>query len=99
MSIPDRLELSGRLRRNDIVVTVKIEGALSLAVVGQEADSEIVLTFGVPRNFVAPTLESIVAKLSLEQICADKIVLSGRILRGNSNQLGNDGGDFVLTLL
>ena|SRR5438270_9978216 len=96
MSITDGPELRGRLRGNDVIVTVKIEGALSLAVVGRETHGGVALIFYVQGSLVAPRLEIMVAKARLEQICAGKIVVAGRILRGNGDQLGNESGHFVL---
>jgi hypothetical protein len=82
-------ELLRRLRRHNVIVAVKIERAVSVAMLGEQARGRI--AFG--RRTL--TSQACAAESLLKKIGARVQVFSRRIFRGDSDQLRQEGSHFV----
>src|SRR5256885_13918705 len=111
MSFSMRLELLGRLRRHDVIVSVEINRAVALSVRGQEIHGNIDFVSGVlllarvversasGRDIVPLARQTTFAETGLKQVGTGTIFLAGRILGGNGDELLKQGYHFLFVMV
>src|SRR5260370_34457851 len=83
-----RPELLPRLRGNNIVMSVKVENAFSLSIVGNQADGAFGVTPIRLASFQSLAFESPLPQSVFEQISASTIILPRRVSGTYATQLG-----------
>src|SRR5437899_9857119 len=98
MLLANRLKLLRRLRRNHVVMSVKIQGALSAAVTSKQTGGSFVALFFQVGRLKTFAIEAKVSQTLLQQSGASLIIPPRGILCRDGNQLGQQRRHFVLAL-
>src|SRR6266446_1740780 len=98
MVFTQRLELFPRLRRNHIVMSVKVENAFSPSIGRNQTAGAVARSLFRIASFQALAFEAALMQPVFEKIGAAAIIRPRRILRGYGNKLGHQRGHFVLEL-
>src|SRR5260370_35014285 len=89
MVFAQRVEVPPRLRRNNVVMSVKVENAFSSSIACNQTNGVVAGAFFRLASFHSLAFESDLPQSVFEQIRASTIILPRRVLRGYGNQLGH----------
>src|SRR5260370_40543438 len=89
MVFAHRLELLPRLRRYNVVMSMKVEHAFSPPIIGNQTDWTLASTFLWVASLQALAFEAPFSHSVLKKIGACPIIFSRRILRGHGNHLSH----------
>src|SRR6266851_4561160 len=99
MLLPKWVKLLFELRRNNIVVPVKVQNPFSPSIVANQTDGTVGSSLCLLARFESLAFEALSPQSILEQIGAGAIIPPWRILRGYGHKLGQQRRHLVLMLL